>query len=72
MNNRIKKLAKDAKTLMFIRPDLDDEIMFEKFGELVIKECIQSLWTEECYVSDLAIEDFNRNQKKIKEHFGMK
>ena len=43
----------------------------EKFAELIIKQCAKSLWTEECYTSDLALEEFERNSAKIKEHFGV-
>ena len=41
------------------------------FAELIVKECAESLWTEECYNSDLALEEFEKNSKKIKEHFGV-
>ena len=44
---------------------------FEKFAELIVRECIKSLWTEECHTSDLAVEEYNRNSKKIKQHFGV-
>ena len=44
----------------------------EKFAELIVKECVKSLWTEECYNSDLALEEFNRKAAKIKQHFGVK
>ena len=43
----------------------------EKFAELIIRECAESLWTEECYNSDLALEEFEKNSKKIREHFGV-
>jgi hypothetical protein len=44
----------------------------ERFAELIIKQCAKSLWTEECHTSDLALEEFERNSAKIKEHFGVK
>ena len=44
----------------------------KKFAELIILECAKSLWTEECHNSDLALEEFERNGAKIKEHFGVK
>jgi hypothetical protein len=47
------------------------ELLHEKFAELIVKECAESLWTEECYNSDLALEEFEKNSKKIKEHFGV-
>ena len=46
-----------------------DEI--EKFAELIVRECAKSLWTEECHNSDLALEEFERNSAKIREHFGV-
>jgi hypothetical protein len=42
-----------------------------KFAELIVRECARSLWTEECHVSDLAVEEYNRNANKIKRHFGV-
>ena len=85
MNERIKLLAEQAGILkeqsvqakivknedgtwtsILEYPDL------EKFAELIVKECAKSLWTEECHTSDLALEEFERNSAKIKEHFGVK
>jgi len=43
----------------------------EKFAELIVRECASSLWTEECHTSDLALEEFERNSAKIKQHFGV-
>ena len=57
----------DKETGMMIDP----MIGLEKFAELIVRECIDALWTEECHVSDLAVEDYNRKSKKIKEHFGI-
>lgn len=42
------------------------------FAESIVRECTRSLWTEECNVSDLALEEFKKNSKKIKQHFGVK
>ena len=42
-----------------------------KFAELIVRECADSLWTEECYNSDLALEEFEKNSKKIRKHFGV-
>ena len=42
-----------------------------KFAELIVKECIWALWTEECRTSDLASEEYTRGSNKIKEHFGV-
>ena len=43
----------------------------KKFAELIVRECAKSLWTEECRNSDLALEEFEKNSKKILEHFGV-
>ena len=42
-----------------------------KFAELIVRECVESLWTEECYTSDLALKEFLKNSKKINLHFGV-
>ena len=52
------------------RAALDKELEF--FAELIVKECIWALWTEECRTSDLASEEYTRGSNKIKEHFGVK
>ena len=51
----------------------EGELIFskEKYAELIVRECAESLWTEECYNSDLALEEFEKNSKKIKQHFGV-
>lgn len=69
MNKRIKELAEQAGYCSDVYEICKPGI--EKFAELIIKECAQSLWTDECYVSDLAVEEFNSNSKRIKEHFGV-
>ena len=72
MNERIKELAEQAGAVYsndHAASLLDDEI--EKFAELIVRECAKSLWTEECHTSDLALEEFERNSAKIKEHFGV-
>jgi gas vesicle protein len=43
----------------------------EKFAELIVRECCQALWTDACHMSDLAVEEFNSNSRKIKRHFGV-
>jgi len=77
MNERIRELAEQAGFNMealnmypggFPREDL---LILADFAELIIKECAESLWTEECYNSDLALEEFERNSAKIKKHFGV-
>jgi hypothetical protein len=44
---------------------------FEKFAELIVRECCLALWTEECHTSDIAFDEVKRNATRIKEHFGI-
>jgi len=67
----IETLAEQA----YFETEYDDtqnlpELM-ARLVELTVKECMESLWTEECHTSDLAVEEYNRNCKKIKQHFGV-
>jgi hypothetical protein len=66
MNERIRELAEQAELHLELQ-----SLKVEKFAELIVKECAESLWTEECYNSDLALEEFERNSAKIKQHFGV-
>jgi len=65
MNKRIKQIALKANFLN------KDEESIEYFAELIVRECVESLWTEECYTSDLALKEFLKNSKKINLHFGV-
>jgi hypothetical protein len=65
MNERIRELADQALK------ECDVLNALNRFAELIVKECAESLWTEECYNSDLALEEFERNSAKIKQHFGV-
>jgi len=44
---------------------------YEKFAKLIIQEAGEAFWSEACNVSDLAYEEYYRNSKKIKRHFGV-
>ena len=72
MNKRIRELAEQAgyeKDMFGIGHwDMPE---CQKFAELIVKECIWALWTEECRTSDLASEEYTRGSNKIKEHFGV-
>ena len=70
MNERIKELA-DKIWSLDIEPNPHFQLCLQAFAELIVNECARSLWTEECHTSDLAVEEFNRNSKKIKQHFGV-
>jgi hypothetical protein len=65
MNERIRQLALQAGVQD--NPDREGLVLF---AELLVQECAKSLWTEECHMSDLALEEYKRNSKKIKQHFG--
>ena len=71
MNERIRELAEQAGMNI-----VDDKFstygkFAEKFAELIVRECIWALWTEECRTSDLASEEYTRGSNKIKQHFGV-
>jgi len=75
MNERIKQLIEQSQKVVGYLDGGYTEIKAldpEKFAELIVKECVKSLWTEECYNSDLALEEFNRKAAKIKQHLGVK
>ena len=42
-----------------------------KYTESIIEEACQAFWSEACHVSDLAYDEYYRNSKKIKQHFGV-
>ena len=75
MNERIKQLADQATSYMPGRPPYDgltfDMFDKEKFAELSVEECITALRTDECNYSDLAVEEFTRNRKRLRKHFGV-
>ena len=75
MNERIKQLAEQATSYMPGQPPYDgltfDMFDKEKFAELIVEECITALRTDECNYSDLAVEEFTRNRKRIRKHFGV-
>ena len=73
MNERIRELLKQATKEVdpYDRVWVFSKVDQAKFAELIVRECTESLWTEECYNSDLALEEFERNSAKIKKHFGV-
>jgi hypothetical protein len=71
MNQRIKELYKQAMEQHVSNNMAWEELNPEKFAELIVKECVSVFWSEDCNTSDLALEEYNRNSKKIKEHFGV-
>jgi hypothetical protein len=75
MNERIVEFVRQAWLYADKHQTTQEQWFYEynkKLAELIIQECAKSLWTEECHTSDLALEEFERNSAKIKEHFGVK
>ena len=70
MNQRFGELKKQAHEYAVDQEWYIDSFE-QKFAELIVRECVESLWTEECYTSDLALKEFLKNSKKIKQHFGV-
>ena len=79
MNKRIRELAQEAGMYVDLNGNPwpksmsaeECEVAYNTFAELIVKECIWALWTEECRTSDLASEEYTRGSNKIKEHFGV-
>ena len=71
MNNRIKQLAEQAGIYKLNLSDETEYWIMEKFAELIIQEAGEAFWSEACHVSDLAYEEYYRNSKKVKRHFGI-
>jgi len=67
MNEHTQKLLEQA-TYYILGVRLVDQ---KKFAELIVKECANVFWSEDCNTSDLALEEYTRNSKKIKQHFGV-
>ena len=71
MNERIQQLAEQAGIYKLNLSDETEYWIMEKFAELIIQEAGEAFWSEACHVSDLAYEEYYRNSKKIKQHFGV-
>ena len=41
------------------------------FADLAVRESGEAFWSEACNMSDLAYEEYYRNSKKVKRHFGI-
>jgi len=67
MNARIKELEPQC----WEHNEFGLNFNYEKFAKLIIKEAGEAFWSEACHVSDLAYEEYSRNSKKIKQHFGV-
>jgi len=74
MNERIRELKEQAMEWVPNMADPDTKIRLlnaGKFAELIIQEAGEAFWSEACHVSDLAYEEYSRNSKKIRQHFGV-
>lgn len=68
MNERIKELWERA---VFDKSNKDSDAMVQNFAELIVGECCQAVWSEECNTSDLALEEYNRTARKIRQYLGV-
>jgi hypothetical protein len=81
MNKNIKKLAEQAGLWDILDQwsyEFEDYVTekecgeeLEKFAQLIVRESVKALWTEDCHVSDLAIIDFNEKKRKIYTRLGI-
>ena len=69
LNNRIRELIKLHGSDSSGKWVAVDKV--ELIAEIIIKECAEVFWSEACNMSDLAYEEYYRNSKKIKKHFGV-
>jgi len=77
VNERIRELAEQV----FIAGHYADNAMVEKFAELIVRECVQTLLdnTPELFINEVAEEDWDKGYDQamkdsvhhIKEHFGV-
>jgi len=65
MNERIRELAKQAGFQSYITTHEEDVAMFEKFAELIVRECIVTLHRR-------GVEGFGIvEERMLKQHFGV-
>ena len=46
-----------------LRPKIDELI------NLTVDECLNALWTTECFTDEVAADEYDRNYQKIRSHF---
>ena len=72
MNERIRELAKQAGFQSYITTHEEDVAMFEKFAELIVRECMNVVSDEAYKVpEEWRCKDGRHIWWKIKEHFGV-
>lgn len=77
MNKRINDLAEQAGLRVeswMTNPPKPFQILgsieeFDKFTHLLIEDCKKAFWSEDCFVSDLAIDDYNKQVEKIRKRY---
>jgi hypothetical protein len=70
MNERIRQLADEAGFMEWFSESGDDcERELKKFAELIVRECIHALWTEECRINAMTQADYERSGNRIHKHF---
>ena len=70
MNERIKELAEQS--MIETDHELGGKYLAfskEKFAHLIIEDCKKAFWSEDCFVSDLAIDDYNKQAEKIRKRY---
>ena len=69
MNERLEELAKQAGLESFYIEWSPWQVEFEKFAQLLLKECMEQVWyTREDEINDNVSEVI---KDRIKEHFGV-
>lgn len=64
MNERMLELAKQAEWSANRGDDVDVVVMMEKFGELIVRECIRK-------IDDMVNDGWYADTDRLKQHFGV-
>jgi hypothetical protein len=73
MNNQIEKLAEQAGFMdsWFSESGDDCEQELKKFGELLIKKCVQVIQDEACYTGNAKVAGLDIAKEAIQKYFGV-
>lgn len=77
MSNKILELAKAADLIQYGRVGrhgagfVENQDQLLKFVDLLFQEIANSYWTEDCNYSDLAMLDYSRKCRELRELFGL-
>ena len=74
MNERIAKLhnqciVRETRGTTAFNSYVVDRFDSDKFAELIVQECINALWTEECRTNAMTHADYERSGNRIHKHF---